>query len=110
MDWFTADDPQERAGRCLHTYALADQHYRIVSADRREMEKALLVDKGDHQADLVDVACQHHCGSPAWINHCRDTAVTVRLYAGSEVLYRAAPHRSHRSLVPAGAGGLGQLP
>ena len=39
----------------LDSHALAEQDLRVPAADRREVQEALLVDVGDHQADLVDV-------------------------------------------------------
>ncbi len=39
---------------------LADQDLGVPAADRREVEKAVVVDVHDHHADLVEMAGEHH--------------------------------------------------
>ena len=48
--------PADGAVLGLHAHTLAEQDLRVPAADRREVQKALLVDVSDDEADLVDVA------------------------------------------------------
>jgi hypothetical protein len=50
------DDADHGALAGLDLDPLADEDLRVPAADRREVEEALLVDVGDHEPDLVDVA------------------------------------------------------
>ena len=56
VDRLAADDAGHHAVAGPDLDPLADQDLRIPAADRREVEKALLVDVGDREPDLVDVA------------------------------------------------------
>ena len=56
VDRLAADHPGDDAVAGLHLDPLADQDLRVPAADRQEPGEALLVDVGDRQPDLVDVA------------------------------------------------------
>ena len=56
VDRLAADDAGDEAVLAAHLDPLADQDLRVPAADRGEPEEALLVDVGDDQPDLVDVA------------------------------------------------------
>ena len=56
VDRFAADDAGDDPVAGADLDPLADQDLRVPAADRGEPEEALLVDVGDREADLVDVA------------------------------------------------------
>ena len=56
VDRFAADDAGNDPVGGADLDPLADQDLRVPAADRGEPEEALLVDVGDREADLVDVA------------------------------------------------------
>ena len=78
----------------------------IPAADRGEVEKALLVDMGDHEADLVDVADdrEQRLGLVAADRRHRG-ADPVELWVGER--RRLPPDRARRLLI-AGGGGRGE--
>ena len=56
VDRLAPDDPGDRAVPRLHPDPLTDEDLRVPAPDRSEVEEALLVDVGDEEPDLVDVA------------------------------------------------------
>jgi hypothetical protein len=56
VDRLAPDDARDEPVFAAHLDSLPDEDLRIPAADRREPEKALLVNVGDDEADLVDVA------------------------------------------------------
>ena len=56
VDRLLADDAGDRAVARGELDALADEDLRVPAADAGEAQEALVVDVGDDQADLVDVA------------------------------------------------------
>ncbi len=56
VDWLAADDAGHRAVLGVDRDSLADENLRVPAADGGEPGEALLVNVGDRQADLVDVA------------------------------------------------------
>jgi hypothetical protein len=62
VDRLASDDPGDRPRARVHDEALADQHLRVPASHRAKPQKAVVVDVGDDQPDLVDVA--HHEQAP----------------------------------------------
>ena len=63
VDRLAPDNARHQAVPSPHLDPLPDQDLRIPTADRSEPEEALLVDVGDDEADLVDVADHGEQGS-----------------------------------------------
>src|ERR1700749_894426 len=61
MDRFSTDHPDQIAVARAQLHPLADQHARVPAAHLAEPEVAVVLDVGDVEADLVDVA---HDGDP----------------------------------------------
>ena len=57
---FLSDDPEHIAFAAGEAEALSDENLRIPAADRLDVGVALIIDVVDDDADLVDMARQHH--------------------------------------------------
>jgi hypothetical protein len=67
VDRLLAHDAGDRATAPQQLHPLTDEHLRVPPADGIEADESLVVDVGDHDADLVDVTGQHHPRPPARI-------------------------------------------
>ncbi len=59
VDRLLADHPRDLARARTQHHALADEDLRVPAADLAEPQVTLVVDVGDDQPDLVDVAHHH---------------------------------------------------
>src|SRR4029079_13147499 len=84
-----------------------DQEGRVPAADRGEPEEALLVDVGDEQADLVDVADDRQQWRLAADPGDRGAEAVGVLLVGEAGGF--APDRGGRSLVSRGSAGAQQF-
>ena len=102
VDRLAADDAEHRPVLAAHLDPLADQDLRVPAADRGEPEEALLVDVGDDQPDLVDVA--DHRQQRRRVADAGDRgadAVAAQLGEGGGL----PPDRGRRALVSGGSAG-----
>ena len=102
VDRLAADDAGDEAVAAPHLDPLADQDLRVPAADWREPEEALLVDVGDDEADLVDVA--DHGDQRRFL---ADTGDRGAEPVGRELRERCrlTPDLGRRRLVPGGRAG-----
>jgi hypothetical protein len=56
---FFADHPQHRTGSAVHQHPLTRHQVGIDAADRREVEKAVIVDIAHHETDFIAMPGQH---------------------------------------------------
>ena len=108
VDRLAADHPGDEAVAGLHLDPLADQDLRVPAADRQEPRVALLVDVGDRQPDLVDVADDRDQRPVAGAGHAGDRGADP---VGLELRERGgvAPHLRRRRLVSRGRRGAQEL-
>ena len=102
------DDAVHRSLRSHDHHPLAHQHLRIPAADPGEVAEPFLVDVGQLQADLVDVAGEHQARRARRIHDAHRVAVRVGAQLVSEALYFFPPHPRRRDLEAGGTGGVEQ--
>ena len=73
MDRLLADDARDRAVLRADRDALADEDLRVPAADADEAQEARVLDVGDDEADLVDVADDRQRRAAAGAGHARHT-------------------------------------
>ena len=95
VDRLLADHPRDGAGPAQQLHPLAHEDLVVPAADRIEAEVAVIVDVGDHHADLVDVAGQHDARRRLGIDGGEGVAAHVRVH----------PFGEAAGLLPPRAGG-----
>ena len=88
--------------------SLGDQHLRIPPANRRDVRKALVIDVGHDDADLVDVTCEHDRGRPPLLTSAMLLPATSPRHLG-EMFGFFAPDLRRRGLEARGSGRIEQL-
>jgi hypothetical protein len=95
MNRLLADDAHDFALPSKEPQALTNEHLRIPSADGRDERVALVVDVGDDEPDLVDVAGEHDRRRTVGI-HLGDAVAGDVAMNGREAFCFLSPHARGR--------------
>lgn len=77
----------------------------IPAADLPEVEKTLIVNMGDHKADLVGMSGEHHSGLAAFVDDGDDVALGVYAHLISERFCFGGPDLGRFVFITGGADG-----
>ena len=90
-------------------HALPHENLGIPPSDAAEIEKTFLVDVCDLQADLVDMACEHHAGFALGVERRHGIAMNIGAHIVGKRGDFVTPHPCRRLLEPRGPRRIEQL-
>ncbi len=104
VDRLAGDNPQHRTMRAPNGQPLTDEHLRIPTADRRDVDETVVVDELHDQADLVAMSGQHHPQGGSGVSRGDHVAVNVGPHLVGKRRGIVPNHLLDRALIPRRAG------